>query len=308
MRILVTIAHYFRAGGAPTGYDRTHASMGKDPRPRLRALTACITALHDLYAGGQCTINIAKRVTEPANPGTAGEVDVVVCTTRGQHLLGQLPVANSFYRHRATDAEPLLLGFECQAVLRDHLGRYDYYCYLEDDLILRDPWFFLKLAWFNRQAGDSNLLQPNRYEVGPHPFVRKAYIDGDMHPRATARFQDVSKGVPLRGKVLDVPVAFRRALNPHSGCYFLAARQMEHWAKQPYFLDRDTSFIGPLESAATLGVMKTFAVYKPALECAAFLEIEHYGTAFLGLIQRSGGAITAEPPAAVAPPGGPAQT
>jgi hypothetical protein len=63
---------------------------------------------------------------------------------------------------------------------------------------------------------------------------------------------------------------------------------MDSWAAKPYFLDRDTSFVGPLESAATLGVMKTFRVYKPAPETGAFLEIEHPGTRFLGLIRVPG--------------------
>jgi hypothetical protein len=88
----------------------------------------------------------------------------------------------------------------------------------------------------------------------------------------------------LTGKIMGTPVPFRRPLNPHSGCYFLNASQMAYWAKQPYFLDRDTSFIGPLESAATLGVMRTFRIYKPAPSMAAFLEIEHAGTGFLALI------------------------
>jgi hypothetical protein len=56
---------------------------------------------------------------------------------------------------------------------------------------------------------------------------------------------------------------------------------MAHWAAQPYFLDRDTGFIGPLESAATLGIMRTFRVYKPANENANFLEIEHYGNGYI---------------------------
>jgi hypothetical protein len=60
---------------------------------------------------------------------------------------------------------------------------------------------------------------------------------------------------------------------------------MEYWARQPYFLDRDVSFVGPLESAATLGIMRTFRVYKPAAESASFLEIEHFGTAFLSMIR-----------------------
>ena len=79
-------------------------------------------------------------------------------------------------------------------------------------------------------------------------------------------------------------IAFHRTFNPHSGCYFLNAEQMEKWASTPYFLDRDTSFIGPLESAATLGTMKTFRIYKPAADDSNFLEIQHFGTTFLSLI------------------------
>jgi hypothetical protein len=52
---------------------------------------------------------------------------------------------------------------------------------------------------------------------------------------------------------------------------------MEQWSKKPYFLDRTGVFYSPLESAATLGIMRAFRVYKPAPRVASFLEIEHYG-------------------------------
>jgi hypothetical protein len=39
-----------------------------------------------------------------------------------------------------------------------------------------------------------------------------------------------------------------------------------------------------LESAATLGTMRTFRVYKPVAEGAAFLELERPGTGFLSQI------------------------
>ena len=57
---------------------------------------------------------------------------------------------------------------------------------------------------------------------------------------------------------------------------------MESWASKPYFLDRDISFAGPLESAATLGIMKTFRVYKPAPASAGFFEIRHANARYLG--------------------------
>jgi hypothetical protein len=83
---------------------------------------------------------------------------------------------------------------------------------------------------------------------------------------------------------MEQPVTFRRTFNPHAGCYFLNGEQMREWASKPYFLDRDTNFIGPLESAATLGIMKTFRIYKTAGPDASFLEIQHFGTTFLSLI------------------------
>jgi hypothetical protein len=88
-------------------------------------------------------------------------------------------------------------------------------------------------------------------------------------------------------------VKFQRSLNPHSGCYFLNAEQLEYWTKQPHFLDRDCSFIGPLESAATLGMMKTFKIYKPSPANSNFLEIQHFGANFLSLI---GTQVTYIPP------------
>jgi hypothetical protein len=59
---------------------------------------------------------------------------------------------------------------------------------------------------------------------------------------------------------------------------------MTYWAEQPHFLDRDASWCGPLESAATLGIMKTFRLYKPAPENLDFLEIEHHSSYNLNLI------------------------
>jgi hypothetical protein len=285
VRVLAAIPHYHPPGPAPDG--RAHGS-GADPARRAAALAACVTALHQLFGGPHCLIDVSRKTTRPANHAPGRRLEVVVCTTRGRHLLAGLQVPDGAYVHHPTACEPTHLGFECHAVLRDRVGSFDYYCYLEDDLVLHDPWFFRKLAWFTRQVGGDRLLQPNRYEAGWHPLVRKAYLDGDQHPRATAAYQDV-EGVPrLVGRALGCRVEFRRARNPHSGCFFLNEPQMRHWAGRPYFLDHDTGYIGPLESAATLGVMRTFAVYKPAPRYADFLEVEHFGQAFLDRIRQPG--------------------
>ncbi len=275
MKILLTIPHFYQAQT-----DARHASQYRDPRPRFEALTACLTNLHLHFGRAQYAFDIQHRVAYSINQPHAHEVDVVICTTQGKHLLSHLALPAGSYLHCETQSEPMRLGFECQAVLRDRRGQYDYYGYLEDDLILHDPWFFAKIIWFNKAVGDHCLLQPNRYESSPLGAAHKVYVDGNILPGATAQFQNVREQPEIVGDLLATPIRFVRPLNPHSGCYFLNAAQMEHWLRQPYYLDRDTSFIGPLESAATLGIMRTFRVYKPAPECADLLEIQHFGTGF----------------------------
>ncbi len=279
MRILFTIAHFFR----PDSKGK-HASQRKNPEPRVHALTQSITNLHQLFGKSQSIINIGQRLAFPANQSQDSKLDIIICTTQDCHLLEQLLLPSHFYRHYPTQAEPLLLGFECQAVLRDNLGKYDYYCFLEDDLMIQDSWFFVKLNWFTQQAGDISLLQPNRYEVSVNNFTAKAYIDGDLLPRVTIPFQNIQEQPELKGKIMGMSITFNRALNPHSGCYFLNANQMAYWAKRKHFLDRDTSFVSPLESAATLSIMKTFRIYKTVAQQANFLEIQHFGTGFISLI------------------------
>jgi hypothetical protein len=285
MRILLTIPHYFEP--VPSSKSRAvHGSSRARPDARRAALTQSVLALHQLFGNAQYVMQLAAKRTRPANEVLRAEVHIVICTTGGRHLLETLPVDGALYHHHPTQAELMKLGYECQAVLRDRWGNYDYYCYLEDDLILHDPWLFAKAAWFSSQAGTDAILLPNRFERGPGPLVHKAYVDGDLAARVTEKFQDIRQVPEFRGTALGVPLVFKRPLNPHSGCYFLTAEQLAHWMRQPHFLDRSNAFIGPLESAATLGIMRTFRIYKPARENASFLEIEHHGTAFLSQLRR----------------------
>jgi hypothetical protein len=287
MKILFTIPHYYRPRGQ-TDDGRKHGSVTRTPRFRVSALAACITALRELFGPPQCVLQHALKTARVIEPREPALVDVVVCTAGDDHLLGQLTVPAGWWEQRSSAATPLLLGYECHAVMRERLGGYDYYGYLEDDLLLADAWLFRKLAWFGGRFGEGKLLQLNRFETGPNAPVRKIYVDGDLPPQCTTAYQDIGVEPELTAEVLGNPVVFRRTSNPHAGCFFLSASQMAHWAGQPYFLDRAASFVGALESAATLGIMRTFQVYKPGLENGDFLEIRHQGTAYLEMIRAAG--------------------
>jgi len=59
---------------------------------------------------------------------------------------------------------------------------------------------------------------------------------------------------------------------------------LDKWVDGPYFLDGDTSYMSPLDSAVTLSVMKTFRVYKPVLDQAWFLEVLHASPRWIGSV------------------------
>jgi len=156
MKVLFAIPHYFRPVGAAAD-GRAHGSVGHDPQPRVAALSACLTAIREICSPRVCVLSHTDRQAhmQPREPIHA---DVVVCTVGENHVLGSLAPTVHRWAHHPTAAAPPLLGYECHAVLRDRLGDYDYYCYLEDDIVLTDAWLFRKLAWFRGQFGDTRLL------------------------------------------------------------------------------------------------------------------------------------------------------
>jgi hypothetical protein len=278
MRILIALPHVYNPSK-----NGKYGSTSLDCSPRVEAFKACVGALRQLFGGRLFEIDFVGQQSLLVASDSAHELDIVVLTTRGLHLLDKIDVPNGVIRRLDLDVEPLMVEFECQRILAEGLGHYDYYCFLEDDCIIRDPFFFQKLQWFAKRFGDACLLQPNRYEIADWKSnVLKTYIDGNV--KSTAQHQDVNDEPELLGEFLDRTVRFLRPSNPHAASYFLSANQMKLWTEQPHFLDRATSLAGPLESAATLGIMRTFRTYKAAAPHREFLEIQHSGSAYLSLV------------------------
>ena len=281
MRILLAIVHYWNPSGGGQ-----HQSLRADPQPRIEALQQQLLCLRRLGLA-QSMLHMADRAVYPANEGYRHAIEVKVITDGQHHVLDQLDaVYQDCYQEVVTQpAHGRLLGFEAQRVLADALAEpYDLFGYLEDDLLIHDPCFFQKIQWFTALMGDTCLVLPQRLEFSPLPHrVDRFYIDG---PIAEG---DLRRLVPEAGPVRLVQwagaqVPFEPPRNPHAGCFFLSRAQLAHWVDQPWWQDGDTSFISPLESAATLGIAKTFSLFKPCLSHAAWLELQHYGTSFHGLI------------------------
>ncbi len=280
MRVLLTIPHYFNPQGSGD-----HGSLQRNPQPRIAGLTACLRSLYETFGPTQSYYahdpQQSRVERQAANTNTQVDLDVVVCTTADFHLLDQIPFPSQLFVQESFCLEdPQWLGLGCHLTLKRQLGFYDYYGYLEDDLILRDSYFFQKLDWFNQRLGDEVLLQPNRFEVAQQGHPEKVYVDPDfesINDQFIGNPHDFQDEQGFSAVFMGQSLNFCRAKNPHAGCFFLNARQMDYWSKQPHFMNFSRRFISGLETCATLGLMQTFRVYQPAFENANFLEIQHYG-------------------------------
>lgn len=273
MRLLVTVPHYFRRSRPPGFY----GSESGDAEARLQQVTRCLASLHQCFGHRQA---LAAPGHVAANTAVSGAVDVVLVTTGAEHLADALP--RHLFVQYATDIEPRHLGFLCHRILREQAGRYDFYAYVEDDIEVSDPLFLHKLGWFAGLFGAGALLQPNRFELAHDLQVMKLYIDGNTtRPEIPAQFQDTAVRPRLAGEAFGRAFAFERVENVHSGCFFLNAAQFARVAAVAEFGQPTAAFFGPLESAATLPLMRAFDVYKPAREDAGFLEVQHLGRRFL---------------------------
>lgn len=282
MRLLFALAHYYQP--KPGAF---YGSEGADPARRAAAVATTIVSLHQTFGRRQALLDGQARVAHPANDREPMEVDVIACTAGSAHLVPQLQGIALLFTHRSCNRDPKFLGLECRAALAEGLGRYDWFCYLEDDLAITDPQFFDKLKWFRSVAGEDAVLQPNRYEVALNQPLDKVYIDGNMADASQSpKFQDITDRPVVEGEAYGRRYVFKRVNNPHSGTFFLDAAQMAQFAQKPDFLAEESGFAGPVESCATLGVMRHFRVYKPARVNAGFLEVRHLNNRYLGALMR----------------------
>ncbi|MGJ4931911.1 hypothetical protein ACQR1I_32795 [Bradyrhizobium sp. HKCCYLS2038] len=298
MRILITIPHFF--GGSDSAENRSTQANKRDER--LRALMATISGLHQALGASSYGLDHGTATAWPMTTAQPHALEVAIVTTGNSHLVDALGPLARMYRHVPTDADPKLLGFECHRLLRAARGSYDYYGYVEDDIVIVDPLFLRKRAMFDRAFGPMALLQPNRYEATPLPPVTKLYVDYRLGPHVTARYQHISDQPRLEMPFLDDRVAFERTSYPSAGCFFLNGVQLGFWADSPHFLDGDVSYLSPLDSAVTLSIMKTFRIYKPVLEQAWFLEVLHASPRWIGSVTQIARLEATPPPPLTATP------
>jgi hypothetical protein len=277
VRILLAVVHYWNPEGGGL-----HGSLRPNPAPRIEALQQQLLALQRLGAH-QAQLNITLMAAEPVNSQLRHTIDIKIITDGDHHVLDLLDHSykNLFQMVVTQPSSPKHLGFEAQRFLASRIAEnYDLYVYFEDDLVVLDPWFFKKIDWFRTQTGDDCLLLPHRFEFASHPHqVNRFFIDGPMPEDDLCKV--VVKPEPAIGAQWPGgAIYFESPKNPHAGCFALSATQLHYWTQQSWWQDGDISWVSPLESAATLGIAKTFRLFKPVMAQASWLELQHWGQSF----------------------------
>jgi hypothetical protein len=278
MRVLITIPHYYRPQAS--GSDALHGSHDASTRrQRLTALEDTIFAFHALFGRKMFAVQSNLRRYLPAPNPVAVDFDIVVFTTGGAHLLGDIQLPRSMYAHVETDAEPPFLGYECYRHLESKLGDYDLFGFFEDDIVVHDVLFFAKLEALRTKAKEMGcgeiLFQPQRFErmdataADIKEAVAKIYIDYQVYPAPP--YDGPAIAIDCIGR----QARFEPALNPHAGCFVIDREQLRAVVRHPRYLDRAVIWVSPLSNAATGFVAQALPVYKPTLECSALFEVEH---------------------------------
>ena len=296
MKILVVVPHYF----GPRHAENYAATLGSyvDPLGRIAGLNQLIVRLHGQFGATGLGSDGAPIISKPG--AMDKRLDIVIVTLREHGILDALGVDPAIYTVEYARCDPPWLPFEAQRIFRERFGEYDFYCFMEDDLSIHDPAFFEKLTWFQANFGYRCLLLPVRYELPAIGRPIRCIIDPELPDSAFAPFRRSGQVRQLEASWYGQRQTFTLPSNPHAASFFLTREQLGYWMKQPTFDDRDDSWIGPLESAATLSIGRVFDVYKPLFPDPFFIAVEHFGARYASEQQAENGRYGEDPMLAIA--------
>jgi hypothetical protein len=198
------------------------------------------------------------------------ELTIVVSSLVGRNVVHRLP---DYQRQRIhlqlePNYDPLFIGFRVQEQLIENADRFDWFIFVEDDILIHDSCFLDKLIAFSKHSTVQDVLMPNRYELLEGT---KRYIDLTIDSELA--WNRLSK-IEVNG------VKFAECSNPHSGMYCLSKAQIQFWKRSGRLFHNQNIMVSPLESAATFCLLECFNLYKPHPQNLHYLEVQHYDTKY----------------------------
>lgn len=289
--IRAVIPHYFAEAEAPVcGIGAGFGSRLPGARlARSIALSRCLHGLLNLRCAGRdllLDLRTAQGVPTPAvADGFAVNVavEVVVVVHQECCLMDVItPLAPQVRILRLDLEDPRHLGLAARDWLIAHPSPADLNLYLEDDLVISDPWFAEKILWLAQRTDHRCVLLPHRYELIRRPDLPpRLLIDGPIDHGELAAWHRPVEGAVTGNFRCELDLQFDCPSNPHAGCFGISRPQLLKLRERELPTE---GFVGPLETAATFTVGCAFLLLKPALVNRKFLMIEHGHPSYRGYL------------------------
>ncbi|NJO77224.1 MAG: hypothetical protein HC827_01020 [Cyanobacteria bacterium RM1_2_2] len=203
------------------------------------------------------------------------ELTILVSTLPRRHIVDFLPKyqKDSVQLLLEPDCDPMYVGFRVQDEFVKQINDFDWFLFIEDDIVLHDSLLLEKLERFNQNCGRPDaVLLPNRYEMWEG---KKNYIDLTIDTRIAWNRLSL---IEIEG------IKYAECTNPHSAFYCLSQAQMKVWMQSGQSWKYQDVMVGPLESAATFCLLECFSLYKPHPANLYFLEVRHHDTKYSKLL------------------------
>ncbi|MEG3858642.1 hypothetical protein [Microcoleus sp. herbarium12] len=214
-------------------------------RPKVFAAVAHITSVEESENPEKAAAKIERlRHTIDGLLTSFADCDlsIAIQTLPNRHVTAYLPEyqINCIHIQECPECDPMFVGFRLQEEFVERLEEFDWFLFIEDDIVFSEGFTLEKLKKFNQQSGYENaILYPNRYEMYEGT---KRYIDLTItQPFVVSKLSSVE----IEG------VKFAEFDNPHAAFYCLSRKQMKQWIKSGRVLKNQVVNVGSLESAAT---------------------------------------------------------
>ncbi|MEG4227105.1 hypothetical protein QUA35_14205 [Microcoleus sp. N9_B2] len=243
-------------------------------RPKIFAAVAHITSVEESEnpEKGAAKIERLRHTIDGLLASFAHcDLTIAIQTLPNRHVTAYLPEyqIKCIQIQEEPECDPMFVEFRLQEEFVEKVEEFNWFLFIEDDIILSDAFTIEKLEKFNRESGYENaILYPNRYEMYQGT---KRYIDLTItHPLLINKLSSVE----IEG------VKFAEFNNPHSAFYCLSKNQMKHWINSGRLFKNQVVNVGPLESAATFCLLECFSIYKPHPSNLNYFEVRHYDSKY----------------------------
>jgi len=243
-------------------------------RPKVFAAVAHITSVEESNNPEKAAAKIERlRHTIDGLLTSFAHCDLTITiqTLPNRHVTAYLPEyqIKCIQIQEGPECDPMFVEFRLQEEFVERVEKFDWFLFIEDDIVLYDAFVLEKLEKFNLESGyEKAILYPNRFEMDRGI---KRYIDLIIEREFS--WNQLSS-VEIEG------VKFAEFSNPNSAFYCLSIKQMKQWIKSGRIFKNQVVNVGPLESAATFCLLECFSIYKPHPSNLNYFEVRHYDSKY----------------------------